>query len=673
MEKIIKKYYVLSLLVVFLLSCSEEELKQTELTANAGPDQTVPPFTTVTLDGSASVGENLNYEWTYNGGPMSSSELFLSNTNDPKPTFEPKKNGTYTFTLEVTSGIRFSEDMVTIAVTGAVTLSGTLTENVNLIDFENSSEPDYFISSDLIIPDGKSLNFPEAGNIYIKVADNAAIIIQAGGSLNKQVSASYAEITATTGWKGILVDGGRLNLNSIVALKNAGTTPHAGQTEGAAITLAGIQPNLAALSGVAFSNSGTYDLLVASPVSSSTPNDAVVSNSFSRPIPVKAPISFLPKLSFNSYPVGFSYVHLTPSGAGNIDVASGSGSFTFSNGGKFYLDGDFTSGSPITVTNATIFMKAGAGMLSQKGLTIQSSTIKGLDDAEWKGIAFADANSQMVISGSTIDGAGSDVFSTGFFTTPVKAAVYFSLGSNSSFQNSTITNSGGYGIFVDDFLSYVTVQGSTFSTTTLAAVRARVDQMHVTIGTGNTFTMPSGVAAVEVLVPNLTTTPVSTWNSLGGANYYLLSSNVRQSGGSWTLAPGVNLRLKAGKFIEIEQGLFSAIGTADSPITFDSEVGTSATWAGIHLQSTYKIEFCQIRNGGEVVILKNGVTPATEKANLVFNYGGISTANTFKNNTISGSGGYGVLVEAGKQNPDALNVANNNTFSSNTSGSVIVK
>ena len=71
--------------------------------------------------------------------------------------------------------------------------------------------------------------------------------------------------------------------------------------------------------------------------------------------------------------------------------------------------------------------------------------------------------------------------------------------------------------------------------------------------------------------------------------------------------------------------------------------------------------------------MKNGVTPATEKANIVFNYGGIISTNTFKNNVISGSGGYGILVEAGKQNPDALNVVNNNGFSVNTSGDVIVK
>ncbi|MBK7650321.1 MAG: hypothetical protein IPJ20_05605 [Flammeovirgaceae bacterium] len=58
---------------------------------------------------------------------------------------------------------------------------------------------------------------------------------------------------------------------------------------------------------------------------------------------------------------------------------------------------------------------------------------------------------------------------------------------------------------------------------------------------------------------------------------------------------------------------------------------------------------------------------------MVFDYGGGITTNTFKNNTVSGSGGYGVLVEAGKQNPDVLNVANNNTFSSNTSGTAIVK
>lgn len=669
MKNIITIIFLLGLCLC-LSSCSEEDLKQSELTANAGLDQTVLPFTTVTLDGTASIGESINYEWTYNSGPMSSSELFLNNAFTANPTFEPTKNGVYFFTLEVTSGVRFSEDQVQITVSGAITLGGTLAQSLELKDFEpNPTLPDYIISTDLTIPDGVTLRFPSSGSVVVNVTNNSGIVIQAGGALNSDASFGHT-ITAPSGWKGILVDGGRIEISSIT-IEKAGSAAFSGQSEAAAITLAGILPNIAKMSNVIFLNSASYDLLVATATGSSTLDNTIISNSFSFSIPIKAPISFLPKISSNSYPESYEYIHLIPSGAGTIDAVSGG--FIFPPGAKCFIDGDFTSASQISIQNAIVLMKAGAGILSQGGLTISSSTISGLNGAGWRGIAFTSSSSQMVISSSVIEDAGSEVFNTGFFSTPAKAAIYFNGNSNAAFSSTEIANSGGYGVYIDAPSNYVSIQSSTFESTSLPAIRVRVDQVQNSIKADNSFSMTNGIPAVEVQVPNLSTTPIGTWNSLGGTNYYLMSNSVMQSGGSWTLSPGVNIKFKAGKFMYIEQGSFTAIGTSLSPITFDSETGSSGTWAGILIESLYKFEFCQIKNGGETNLLKGNITPATEKANIVFNYGGISTANTFKNNIITGSAGYGLLVEATKQNPDALNVANNNTFSNNTSGNVIVK
>jgi len=667
-----KNYYSIALLVIFF-SCSEDVLQQTELTANAGPDQTVAPFTQVTLDGSASVGENLTYDWTYNGGPMSSAELVLSNSTSSDPSFVPTKNGVYNFTLEVTSGIRFSEDQVQITVSGALVIGGTLTQDLTLKDFEPNPEmPDYIISSDLIVPDGITLKVEDGsgGNVHVKADNGKGIIIKAGGAMRIN-SGSTNRFTSDTGWKGILVDGGIIDFSNVITtLDKAGSSVFEGQSLAAAVTLAGLEPKISNFTNVQFTNSPSHDILVASSVSTSVQDGVINSNVFSNSVPIKAPISFLPKIGFNSYPTSFSYIHLVPSGAGAVDVTS---TFTFPGGGKYFIDGDFTAGSPIVMSNVIVYMKQGAGILSQKDLTLTAATVKGLDGATWKGIAFASSSNQMAINSSSIEDAGSDVFATGFFSTAVKAALYFSSGGNSTFSNSSIVDSGGYGIFSDDQFAQINIQQSTFTGTTLAAIRTRLELIHNSVGTGNSFTMPTGVAAVEVQVPNLTTSPLGTWNSLGVSNFYLISNNLRQSGGSWTLAPGVNLKFKSGKFLELEQGGFTAIGTSESPITFESETGTAGSWAGIHVQTTTKFEYCRIKNGGEVLILKNGVTPATEKANIVFNYGGIISTNTFKNNVISGSGGYGILVEAGKQNPDALNVVNNNGFSVNTSGDVIVK
>ncbi|HCM76427.1 MAG TPA: hypothetical protein DIS90_08590 [Cytophagales bacterium] len=681
--KIILSYcHALIAVVLILSSCSEDDKgpnqgpNEIPLKADAGVDQTVAPYTIVTLDGSASTGPvgNVNYQWIINNNPGNVSLTAVDGKNE-KVTFEPKINGIYSFTLRITSGTNFSEASVKVTVTGALTLSGTLSKSTTLIDVDpDPSMPDYIITGDLTIPDGVTLSygFDQNSVITIKAANNTGIIIKTGGKLSS-IAGSNHRFTADTGWKGILVDGGTIDISQLTRIEKAGASVFEGQTEPAAVTFTGVLPIIGRLSSVFFESSPSYDILVKSSVNSA--NGIINNNLFSNVKPIKAPIDFVNKIGTNQFGT-YDYVHLVPSGAGTIDALTGGASFNFGNGIKYFIDGDFTSGSDIIIANATLLMKSGVGLLAQKGLQISNSTIKGLSGANWKGIAFAAASRQLVISNTTIEGAGSDVFNTGFFTSSVKAAIYFSFGNTSYLSNATIVNSGGYGVYNESASDYVDIKSTSFSGTTLPAIRTRIDLVNATIANAdNTFTMPTGVAAVEVHVPNSTVSPSATWRSLGGSNYYLFSGNAYLSSGSWSLVPGVNLKFKAGKTLYIQQGNFTAIGTALAPITFDSEAGTAGSWAGIHVQTTTKFEFCQIKNGGEVAILKNGVTPATELANLVFDYGGGVTTNTFKNNTVSGSGGYGILVEAGRQNPDALNVANNNTFppSSNTSGDVIIK
>lgn len=682
MKKIIITSCIVFIIAAMLSSCSEDDNgpnqgpNEIPLKAEAGPDQTVAPFTVVTLDGSASTGpeSGINYEWIITN---SASEIYLNHdgNDQSKVTFEPKVNGIYTFTLRITTESNFSEDYVTVTVTGALTLGGTLTETTTLVDVDpDSGLPDYILNSDLIIPDGVTLNFASSGSgtsITIQVTNNSGIIVQAGGRLTINNGSNH-KLTADTGWKGILVDGGAVDLYGFVTIDKAGASLFDGQTEPAAITLSGVSPTIDRMELVNFTNSPSRDILATTWVSGG--NDIITNNTFSNAIPIKAPVSFVNILGPNNNMGTYDYIHLVPSGAGTVDALPVGAQYYFDSPYKYFIDGDFTSGSPINITNATILMKEGAGILAQRSTTINLSTLKGVNGTNWKGIAFAAASQQLVIGNTTIENAGSDVFSTGFFTSSFKAAVYFSFGDNSFLSNVTITNSGGYGVYNDSPYNNVEVKGSSFSGTTLPAVRTRIDLVHTTIAsTDNTFTMPSGVAAVEVLVPNATVSPTSTWRALGGSNYYLFSGHAYLSYGSWTLSPGVNLKFKTDKSLNVQQGGFTAIGTALAPITFDSETGTSGTWGGIMVQTKVNMQYCEIKNGGGVLMFKGMVTPATELANIVFDYGFGANQHVFTNNTISGSGGYGILVEAGKQDPDALNVANNNTFSSNTILDVIVK
>ena len=73
-------------------------------TANAGPNQSVPALTGVTLDGTASSGGSLTYIWTRVAGPL----VALTNPLSSHPTFTaphvPAAGGTITFQLVVCEG-----------------------------------------------------------------------------------------------------------------------------------------------------------------------------------------------------------------------------------------------------------------------------------------------------------------------------------------------------------------------------------------------------------------------------------------------------------------------------------------------------------------------------------------------------------------------------------------
>ena len=89
-----------------------EQMTQT-VTANAGPNQRVTASSTVQLDGSDSVGRNLNYSWSRTSGPS----VTLSNDTVASPTFTaPSGPSTLAFRLTVTSGNITDSDTVTIMV-----------------------------------------------------------------------------------------------------------------------------------------------------------------------------------------------------------------------------------------------------------------------------------------------------------------------------------------------------------------------------------------------------------------------------------------------------------------------------------------------------------------------------------------------------------------------------
>lgn len=629
------------------LGCSSDDLKdilEIPLLAIVGSQQTVAPFTEVTLDGSASTGpEGFSYEWIYNG----SESINLSSTSEAIVTFTPEVNGTYTFTLRITLNGEFSETQTQVTVTGAVVLdaSSFTGETLTLTNIEPSeSTPDYIINTDFTIPTGKLLEVANGQNVTIGIADDAGIIVNGRISFN---SILILEANSA-GWKGVLVDGGSIDINNLFTIDKAGSAAFDGH-EAAAITF--VNSGSTSLSSQLLITNTISDLGMV--LTSTTSPNWDMSNggnaTVDARIPVKAPIGYLPLLAGIQEATNNEYIHLTTSGAG-VTEGSVNGTFLFSNR-KYFIDGDFTAGSKINTSSATIYMKEGAGIVGTE-MSINSTTIEGLDGASWKGIA---ASASALLSDVTITGAGSATHDTGAFISVEKAAVYGALSAVVQVNSCTITNSGGYGVYIDSQTSNGQVVGTTFTNTTNNDVILPFGMVGSIIKADNTWSSNTPVA-LRASSNNVN----SSWPALGDGISYLAIENLTVSSSILVLDPGVSIKFKTGTGLAINSGI-TAKGTSTDAITFEGEGSTPGSWKGISILGQYRMEYCTINNGGQTD-LSGG-----EKTNVLFNsnssFATYPQVNySFENNTISNSAGYGVQVFLGKYDPvtSATNIYTNN-------------
>lgn len=670
------------MLVVFS-ACDKDEATSPPipLHADAGINQTTTPFKEITLDGSASEGpDGFLYEWSYSGN-VPEDEINFQDITTAHPTFVPPTNDVYTFTLEVISGEDSSKDQVTIITAGAVEIGGTLTENMILTNIQPDAElPDYIVTSDLVVDDGFVLSVADE-NVRIEFRSGTGIYIKAGGhftNINEdpQIIAHNVVLYGDNGWKGILVENGKIFLTD-AEISNAGAEAFVGLDEAGVIILSGINTSIERVSNNEFINSQSYDILALNQI---TGSGTVHSNRFSYKHPMKVPIVFLAFFSYNFpniYPESHEYSILIPNSSGEMDVAH-KNMFIFEPGGKFYIDGDFWAGSQIYAEGSTtIYMKEGAAILAEKKIlarvTVGSIVFDGLDGAHWKGIAsvFKVSNLAVDCQNVVIRNAGYGKIKIGAFEAEAPAALY-TAASVGLLQKCSIINSGGYGYYnPSKEETFFELQSTIFKNTAMAAVRTNAMSVGQSfrLGKNNIFELTLGIPAFLVQGDG-TPNEYYPWYGLGNDNFYLIDADILD-GQRFTLEPGVILKFKAGRSLlrTNPNESLSFRGIANEPIILDGEAGTPGSWGGVYLGGRFGIEHVIIKNGGEFIL-----PGATEKANVVS--ATPTGSNEFRemlNTTIANSAGYGIVVESGSLDYDFDNPQYNNTFTNNQQGDIIRK
>ena len=677
MKKINNIIPIAFIIVTIMFSgCKKDEKVPIDLNANAGNDQIVKPLDEVILDGSKSSGSVVfTYSWKYTG-TAPEADINFQNTTTATPTFTATEAGLYTFSLTISAEGQTSEDVVLVTATGALEIGGTLTEDTHLKNIENDPDlPDYLLVSDLIIPVGITLTVGE--NVRIQTEGEFGIVVN--GTLTNGINGSYLEdieFNSSNGWKGILVDGGIIDLSDVI-IEKAGASIFEGHEEAAAILFSGETPQIAAFTRNEFRNSFSYDILGETEISGYR---TVSSNIFSFSIPIKARMNFM-ELFFsdekNIFPPDYEYIQLIPNDIETGDILPDNRWYFFYHK-RYYFDGSFRSRSEAYSSGGvTFFIKENASLIFEKTTGFGSklgepSAIVGINGSSWKGIAVTNFTS-FTLSNMTVSNAGVAPVVGGPINSDIKSVVYTQGRAFGWFDEVTITDSQGYGLYIDsedDAQNIFDIRNSLFQNTQNAAIRMNARSV-TNVREGNSFELDAGIPGC--LVEQDGSPGDFSWRALENS-FYLIDADLSfDITGSIVFKPGVHLKFKSGRFFNWNLGydgvLLSIEGEVDNPVIFEGEDDAPGSWGGLVLDGSFNINYLQVKNGGEF-LLPN----ASIKGNIYFNYtafGVVDFFKTFNNGLISGSAGYGVVLSNGAIDFDFEDPAKNNTFSNNALGNVI--
>ncbi len=660
-----KKILALSFLIFLLgfsISCNPDDPVDpvSLVTTDAGNDQTVNLGEDVTLIGSAtsSTGGALIYVWEMATTPTGSL-LGGFTAVTQQATFTPDVEGVYIITLTVTneSAISSSDD-INITVnpgSAAVEIGGTIDTDTRLENlFSDESLPDYIASSNVFV----SANLIIDPGVKIVFTEDTGLEVSSAGSINAVgTNAEPIVLTGTTTiagfWKGISIQSNNAsNELSYVTVEYGGSSGFDGANLKANVMVEGA--GKVKITNSIFQNSGGYGIYTRSLESSleGFANNTITAN--------EAPIM----TRINHY----HYFDAASTYTGNtkdyID-SYWSNNNTTQDVVWNALDVPFRMASNIENIESAITIMPGANFIGQpnggieiiasgslKAVATTSAPIifKGEQDLPgyWRGLVFSSNNANNELNYVTISNGGEE----GFDGANLKSNVMVEGVGRLIVKNTTLKNSGGYGIYTRSLDSKLIDFTNNTITENVAPVMTRINHYHFfdngTTYTGNTKDY------IDSYWSNNNTTQDVVWNALDVP--FRMASNIEDIESAITIMPGANfIGQPNGGIRIIDGGSLKAIGTASARVTFIGEQDVEGYWRGLRFLSNTldnELVFVTVSNGGEV-----GFDGGNRKANIEV---GSAGRLNLSSSTLSKSGQYGVGVQSG-----GVLIETGNTFTGN--------
>ena len=281
-------------------------------------------------------------------------------------------------------------------------------------------------------------------------------------------------------------------------------------------------------------------------------------------------------------------------------------------------------------------MNIATGKLSAIGTEDKKILFRGYGNtpAYWRGLVIQSNNEENTLEHVTITGGGSMALNG----SQVVASLYLegtpTSGAALRISNTTIVQSGGFGLFVSGMSSLTGFANNTFQQNGYAAAYIPARLLHLadasTSFTGNGFNGIETYGDIE--------TPAETrLKKLTNASYLISNHLYIRSGVA--IDPGTSFKISQHATIEVTgAGYLNATGLAEEKITFSSR-GDNQYWNGLLFNTgseNNKLRYVEISNAG----LEN-IGGASHQSNVVI---GPGAKASIVHSTIKNGLGYGIVA-----------------------------
>jgi len=552
--------------------------------------------TKVTLDaGNSKDDQDIGYQiqWNLESKPSGSAASINSATSE-QANFTPDVAGDYKVKLEISNNSKKVSDSKTttisaISANNTQKLSGDINSDKTLKNLnEDPTIPDYLVTGNLNV---NAVLTVEPG-VLIQVQEDVGIFVGNSGALiaegeeGNMITFTSSNISGGLHWKGIFVNTGTSqNSMKYVQVMYAGNSKFdfVGDDYKAAVGVD--QGGKLSIEHSSFSNNSGFGVYVDEQGTlGSFDSDTLSNNDKGVGLPAKEVDNLDNTTAFSgnskSDVIVFGTTLASDQDAtwkpleqgtvynvvGNLDIE---GNLTIEQGARFEMDEDV-----IWYVNGAMTVNGASG----KEVTFTTS-----DDSHslhWKGLYFNSANNNNALNYAKISYAGNSKID--FVGDDFMADVGVDQDAHLSVKNSTISNSKGYGLYVDEqgVLTDFSVNSFSDNQAGVYVPANEVDDMD----TATTFSN-NAVAAVEIEATTYGSGKASTWQPLNGTAAYRVTGDVYVDG-DLTIAAGAQFELDENVMMEVT-GSIIAEGTSNDMIKFTtSNLDGQIHWKGLFVKSS---------------------------------------------------------------------------------------